>query len=111
MPETYVHRIGRTARAGAGGKAISFCSADELPLLRSIEKLIRRAIGVSPGGEVFDQTVPAKPPAQSRGRSRHGDNRAPRAGRAPRRGDAAPRQRAAANNSTSYRNRRGSKPA
>ena len=37
-PESYVHRIGRTARAGASGIAVSFCSREELPLLRSVEK-------------------------------------------------------------------------
>jgi ATP-dependent RNA helicase RhlE len=37
--ESYVHRIGRTARAGSSGVALSFCDADELPYLRSIEKL------------------------------------------------------------------------
>ena len=45
-PETYVHRIGRTARAGAGGDAVSFCSARERDWLRGIEKLIRRPIPV-----------------------------------------------------------------
>jgi superfamily II DNA/RNA helicase len=44
IPESYVHRIGRTARAGAEGVAISLCSHDELPFLRDIEKLIRMAI-------------------------------------------------------------------
>jgi ATP-dependent RNA helicase RhlE len=44
VPETYVHRIGRTARAGAAGTAISLCDADELPFLRDIEKLIRLSI-------------------------------------------------------------------
>jgi superfamily II DNA/RNA helicase len=44
VPETYVHRIGRTARAGAAGTAISLCDAEELPFLRDIEKLIRRSI-------------------------------------------------------------------
>jgi ATP-dependent RNA helicase RhlE len=47
VPESYVHRIGRTARAGAEGVAISFCSAEEMPLLRAIEKLIRKAIPVT----------------------------------------------------------------
>jgi len=44
VPEDYVHRIGRTARAGAGGVAITFCSDDERPYLRSIEKLTRQSI-------------------------------------------------------------------
>jgi superfamily II DNA/RNA helicase len=44
IPESYVHRIGRTARAGADGIAISFCDAEERPYLRDIEKLIRMAI-------------------------------------------------------------------
>ncbi|MCF7848677.1 MAG: DEAD/DEAH box helicase [Kiritimatiellales bacterium] len=43
-PETYVHRIGRTARAGAEGDAISLCSAPERDYLRAIEKLLRAAI-------------------------------------------------------------------
>lgn len=45
-PETYVHRIGRTARAGAGGDAVSFCDARERDWLRGIEKLIRKTIPV-----------------------------------------------------------------
>jgi superfamily II DNA/RNA helicase len=44
IPESYVHRIGRTARAGADGIAISFCDAEERSYLRDIEKLIRIAI-------------------------------------------------------------------
>ena len=44
VSETYVHRIGRTARAGTGGTAIAFCDNEELPLLREIEKLIRMEI-------------------------------------------------------------------
>ena len=45
-PETYVHRIGRTARAGATGMAVSFCDAEEVDNLRAIEKLIRMPIPV-----------------------------------------------------------------
>jgi ATP-dependent RNA helicase RhlE len=44
IAESYVHRIGRTARAGATGAAISFCDAEEAAFLRDIEKLIRMAI-------------------------------------------------------------------
>jgi len=44
VAETYVHRIGRTARAGASGIAISLCDAEETAFLRDIEKLIRAAI-------------------------------------------------------------------
>lgn len=44
VAETYVHRIGRTGRAGLGGRAISFCDYEEKPLLRSIQKLISKTI-------------------------------------------------------------------
>jgi ATP-dependent RNA helicase RhlE len=46
VPETYVHRIGRTGRAGLGGTAISFCDAEEVGLLRDILKLIKRHIPI-----------------------------------------------------------------
>jgi superfamily II DNA/RNA helicase len=46
-PESYVHRIGRTARAGATGVAISLCDHDEVPYLRSIEKLIRMGLAAT----------------------------------------------------------------
>jgi len=46
VPETYVHRIGRTARAGATGIAVSFCDPEERPHLRDIEQLIRKTIDV-----------------------------------------------------------------
>ena len=55
VPETYVHRIGRTARAGAEGTAISLCDAEELPFLRDIEKLIRRSIPLTD-----DRSAPAQ---------------------------------------------------
>ncbi len=46
IPETYVHRIGRTGRAGASGLAISFCEAEERPFLRDIQKLIGKNVPV-----------------------------------------------------------------
>ena len=48
VPETYVHRIGRTARAGATGIAISFCNDEEKAYLRDIEKLTRLKVPVMP---------------------------------------------------------------
>jgi ATP-dependent RNA helicase RhlE len=47
IAESYVHRIGRTARAGATGQAISFCDNAERAFLRDIEKLIRQSIPAS----------------------------------------------------------------
>ena len=44
VPETYVHRIGRTGRAKASGASISFCASDERPLLKDIEKLIGQSV-------------------------------------------------------------------
>ncbi len=44
VPESYVHRIGRTARAGAEGSAVAFCAEDERALLRDIEKVTRQKI-------------------------------------------------------------------
>jgi ATP-dependent RNA helicase RhlE len=46
VPETYVHRIGRTGRAGATGIAFAFCDPEERPLLRDIEKMIRKPVPV-----------------------------------------------------------------
>ena len=48
VPEDYVHRIGRTARAGGAGCAISLVAPDELPLLRDIEKLLARKLAITP---------------------------------------------------------------
>jgi ATP-dependent RNA helicase RhlE len=49
VPETYVHRIGRTARAGADGVAISMCDVEEVDLLRDIERLIRKPVPLAEG--------------------------------------------------------------
>ena len=62
-PESYVHRIGRTARAGAGGSALSFCDHSERPHLQAIERLMRSPVTV---GEhrlaVAAPAVPHQPP-------------------------------------------------
>jgi len=49
VPETYVHRIGRTARAGSAGVAISLCDGEERAFVRDIERLMRRSIPVTAG--------------------------------------------------------------
>ncbi|MFA7126633.1 MAG: C-terminal helicase domain-containing protein, partial [Bacilli bacterium] len=46
VPDTYIHRIGRTGRAGQTGKAISFCSQEERDLLKAIQKYIKMEIPV-----------------------------------------------------------------
>ena len=62
-PETYVHRIGRTARAGASGVAVSFCSSDEVKQLRMIERLTRQRIEAAHDSADFQ--LAAAPPAAS----------------------------------------------
>ena len=49
VPENYVHRIGRTARAGADGNAVAFCATDEMGLLRDIEKAMKARIDIASG--------------------------------------------------------------
>ncbi len=79
-PESYVHRIGRTARAGAAGIAISLCDPAELSHLRAIERLIKRPLKVvgekpvefkqAPGSQAKPR--PGKPASGSRRRRRPG---------------------------------------
>jgi ATP-dependent RNA helicase RhlE len=86
VPEQYVHRIGRTARAGADGEAIAFCSPDERHNLKDIEKLVRMRLPEVSLPEDFMATVLAvkalKPaprhdrPIQGRGRPDKADRRA-----------------------------------
>ncbi len=74
-PEAYVHRIGRTGRAGATGHAVSFCSPDEREYLRDIEKLIRREIAVDAGHDWhLDglEKLPARAPHREGGRQGNG---------------------------------------
>ena len=59
VPETYVHRIGRTGRAGRSGVAYSFCDAEEVPYLKDIQKLIGKQIPVAGGNEFETAEVKA----------------------------------------------------
>ena len=68
VPETYVHRIGRTARAGKSGVAISFCCPEEQEYLAGIEKLIRKKLTrVTDHPFIAAANEPAPPPAPPRG--------------------------------------------
>ena len=75
-PEAYVHRIGRTGRAGSTGRALSFCEAVERPQLRSIERLTRASISVVEGHPFAPQGLVDEPaPAPTRGaRGNNGNN-------------------------------------
>ncbi|MGV8986580.1 MAG: DEAD/DEAH box helicase [Cypionkella sp.] len=68
VPENYVHRIGRTARAGAEGNAIAFCSPAEMGELQAVEKLLKKAIPIVGGAPWAASEIAAAPkPAQNRG--------------------------------------------
>lgn len=71
-PENYVHRIGRTGRAGHGGIAITFCQADEVPYLRRIEKLIDKEVLVREDNPYPMQEKPHEGRSGGRSRSRRG---------------------------------------
>jgi len=86
IPESYVHRIGRTARAGASGLALAFCDRDEIEFLRDIEQLIGERIpiagdriGLSPDildpGPVGASRRRAAPPRKKKSRSRRPQGR------------------------------------
>jgi len=89
VPEDYVHRVGRTARAEASGRASSFASPDEQELLRGIEKLTRRTVAraaVPREHEHFQREVrrrAAEPPRTSKHQRRHGGGGGPRRGNGP----------------------------
>ncbi len=71
VPETYVHRIGRTARAGASGIAYAFCDSEERSYLRGIERLIRQQLKIVPL-PVLEETlapIPQSEPGTMRPRS------------------------------------------
>ena len=87
VPETYVHRIGRTGRASESGIALSFCNSEEQPYLRDIQKLIKQTIHViknhpyvDDGSDYLELNVSAEQrdrsrrPSNGRGRSRNSRN-------------------------------------
>ncbi len=82
VPEASVHRIGRTARAGASGRAISLCDNGERPLLRQIEKLIRQTLPFtdrrSEGGRSEREVANVPPRSGARGRDEASRRGAPR---------------------------------
>ena len=83
-PETYVHRIGRTGRAGASGSAVSFCDREEVSNLRAIERLrIRRPIpsAVNPLPSTAKEIAPR--PAAHRDENQHRPHRAAAPARHP----------------------------
>jgi ATP-dependent RNA helicase RhlE len=88
IPETYVHRIGRTARAGADGVAISFVDADENAYLRDIERLIRQTLPrenrrSGNGAAPAERHAGARPPQQRARDGRRSHGQRPQSGRDP----------------------------
>ncbi|MEZ5892166.1 MAG: DEAD/DEAH box helicase [Parvularculaceae bacterium] len=86
IPETYTHRIGRTGRAGAAGVAISFCSGEERPFLRAIEKLTRQplaVIGGAPQAHTNENRQHAAGGPQRAEKNAHSAGRPKRTGKKP----------------------------
>ncbi|MBJ2152486.1 DEAD/DEAH box helicase [Paracoccus sp. IB05] len=77
VADNYVHRIGRTARAGASGSSISFCSPAEMGELADIEKLLKKTLPVMGGAPWAADAIAAAPkPGQNRGQNQaRGQNR------------------------------------
>jgi ATP-dependent RNA helicase RhlE len=95
VPENYVHRIGRTARAGKEGEAIAFCAPDEMAEMKDIEKVLKMQISVAGGRRWSPAEEEDKPkrgggggrgrggPKGGRGRGQGGSDRKPAQGAKP----------------------------
>ena len=77
LAQDYVHRIGRTARAGASGAAISLCDASEQAYLRSIEKLINHSLNVLGGEPSLHEPANTNRRSKNKRNRRHRQNRRP----------------------------------
>jgi ATP-dependent RNA helicase RhlE len=117
VPEDYVHRIGRTGRAGNEGQAVSLVCVDELKLLRDIERLLKREIPKQVlAGYEPDPNIKAEPIKMGRGggggrsQSRGQGGQAARQDRSPDKRKPARRETAAAPAAKAGEGRRDSKP-
>lgn len=102
VPETYVHRIGRTGRANASGEALSFCDVEERPYLRSIQKLIRQDVPLVKDHPYPDTQVETEETKKALNKSMGGGNRQPR--NRPGGGGGNSRSNAGTSNNTGRRN-------
>ncbi|WP_072707532.1 DEAD/DEAH box helicase [Donghicola eburneus] len=96
VPDNYVHRIGRTARAGRDGEAIAFCSPEETDLLRQIEKLMKIELPVASGTRPSRDAKPAGKPGGGRNRGRSNSQKPKSSEGAPAKKRRRPRNRKAA---------------
>ena len=105
VPESYVHRIGRTARAGKNGEAVAFCAPDEFGYLLDIQKLTGLEIPVA-SGKVPTRVIPGAGRQQKRRSNGGGGGQ----GRGPRRGAEASAKNGPSGNKPPHKRRRSSKP-
>ena len=100
VPENYVHRIGRTARAGKDGAAIAFCAPDEMSELRDIQKVMKISIPIA-SGRPWEALDAPDAPKSGGGRGRGGNK-----GGGPRGGGARASEGGAKPGTTQQRRRR-----